>query len=102
MEDRGVSAPMSSWSFSHSVSQPAYSTNRCLANVVNLANAAVMSHLTRISVLETTSAIWEYDPNLVDNCVLGGSLEVIASIRMIAIKVCFFCQFLFTKLESLY
>jgi hypothetical protein len=62
-------------------------SNRCLAHVVNLANVAVMSHITKISALENSTAIWEYDPNLSDNRVLGGSLDVIASIRTIAIKV---------------
>jgi hypothetical protein len=47
-----------------------------------------MSHITKLAAVETASAIWEYDPSLPNNRVLGGSLDVIASIRTIAVKVC--------------
>ena len=56
--------------------------------MVNLANVAVMGHITKIAVIETTNAIWEYDPELPDNRVLGGSLDVVAAIRTLAVKVC--------------
>jgi hypothetical protein len=46
-----------------------------------------MAHITKIAAVETTTAIWEYDPSLPDNRVLNGSLDVIAAIRMVAIKV---------------
>jgi hypothetical protein len=59
----------------------------CFGHVVNIANVAVMSHITRIAAVENATAIWEYDPALPGNRVLGGSLDVIASIRTIAIKV---------------
>jgi hypothetical protein len=55
--------------------------------VVNIANVAVMSHITKIAAVENQTAIWEYDPDLPGNRVLGGSLDVIAAIRTIAIKV---------------
>jgi hypothetical protein len=61
--------------------------DRCLSHVVNLANIAVMSHITKIAAVENSTAIWEYDPTLEGNRVLGGSLDVIAAIRTIAIKV---------------
>ena len=61
---------------------------RCLEHVVNLANIAVMGHITKIAVIENTNAIWEYDPELPNNRVLGGSLDVVAAIRTLAIKVC--------------
>ena len=35
------------------------------------------------------TAIWEYDPTLPDNCVLNGSLDIIAAIWTLVIKVCF-------------
>jgi hypothetical protein len=60
---------------------------RCLIHVVNLANVAVMSHITKIAAVENATAIWEYDPNLPDNRMLGGNLDVIAAVRTIAIKV---------------
>jgi hypothetical protein len=60
---------------------------RCLEHVVNLANVAVMGHITKIAVIENTNAIWEYDPELPNNRVLGGSLDVVAAIRTLAIKV---------------
>ncbi|KAF5374133.1 hypothetical protein D9615_008888 [Tricholomella constricta] len=59
----------------------------CLEHVVNLANVDVMSHITKIAAVETTSAIWDYDPSDSDNTVLGGSLDVIAAIRTLAIKI---------------
>jgi hypothetical protein len=62
----------------------------CFGHVVNIANVAVMSHITRIAAVENATAIWEYDPALPGNRVLGGSLDVIASIRTIAIKVSYY------------
>lgn len=61
---------------------------RCLGHVVNLGNVNVMNRITKIAAVEHTTAIWEYDPTLDDNRVLGGSLDVIAAIRTLAIKVC--------------
>lgn len=55
---------------------------------MNLANIDIMSHITKIAVVETSTAIWEYDPELPSNRVLGGSLDVIATVRTLAIKVC--------------
>lgn len=55
--------------------------------MVNLANVAVMGHITKLAAVENQTAIWEYDPDLPGNRVLGGSLDVIAAVRTIAIKV---------------
>ena len=46
-----------------------------------------MDHITKIAAVENATAIWEYDPTQADNRVLGGSLDVIAAIRTLAIKV---------------
>ena len=46
-----------------------------------------MQNITKIAAIENATAIWEYDPSQADNRVLGGSLDVIAAIRMLAIKV---------------
>jgi len=46
-----------------------------------------MGHITKIAAVENATAIWEYDPTREDNRVLGGSLDVIAAIRTLAIKV---------------
>lgn len=62
----------------------------CLGHVVNLANVDIMDHITKIAAVETATAIWEYNPSLPDNHVLNGSLDVIAAIRTLAIKVCNF------------
>ena len=62
----------------------------CLGHIVNLAEVALMAHITKIAAVETSTAIWEYDPTLPDNRVLNGSLDVIAAIWTIAIKVCCF------------
>ena len=48
-----------------------------------------MSHIMKIAAVENATAIWEYDPSCEDNWVLGGSLDVIAAICMLAIKVRF-------------
>jgi hypothetical protein len=61
----------------------------CLGHVINLAEVDVMAHITKIAAVETTTAIWEYDPSLPNNRVLNGSLDVIAAIRTLAIKVCY-------------
>lgn len=59
----------------------------CLGHVINLGNVDVMGHITKIAAVENATAIWEYDPTREDNRVLGGSLDVIAAIRTLAIKV---------------
>src|SRR5713226_429320 len=61
----------------------------CLEHIVNLANVDVMGHITKIATVKNATAIWEYDPDLYGNHVLGGSLDVIAAVRTIAIKVSF-------------
>ena len=58
-----------------------------MGHVVNLGNVDVMAHITKLAVVANATAIWEYDPSREDNCVLGGSLDVIAAIRTLAIKV---------------
>ena len=50
-----------------------------------------MRHITRIAAVENATAIWEYDPTLPGNRVLGGSLDVIAAICTLAIKVIVLC-----------
>jgi hypothetical protein len=59
----------------------------CFGHVVNIANVAVMGRVTQIAAIENATAIWEYDPSLPGNRILGGSLDVIAAIRTIAVKV---------------
>jgi len=46
-----------------------------------------MGDITKIAAVENATAIWEYDPIREDNRILGGSLDVIAAIRTLAIKV---------------
>jgi hypothetical protein len=46
-----------------------------------------MTNITKIAAVENATAIWEYDPTRADNRVLGDSLDVIAAIRTLAIKV---------------
>jgi hypothetical protein len=60
---------------------------RCLEHVVNLGVVSVMTPITKMAAIENATAIWEYDPTLASNSVLGGSLDVIAAIRTLAIKV---------------
>jgi hypothetical protein len=60
---------------------------RCLEHVVNLANVAIITHITKIAAIENANAIWEYDPELPGNRMLEGSLDVVAAIRTLAVKV---------------
>ncbi len=59
----------------------------CLAHVVNLAITDFMSVITKIAHVETVMAIWEFDPTLSQNQVLGDSLDVVAAIWTFAIKI---------------
>ncbi len=61
--------------------------DRCLAHVINLANIDIMAHITRIAMVESKAAIWDYDPGLPSNHISNGGLDVIATIRTLAIKV---------------
>ena len=60
-----------------------------MGHVINLGNIDVMGHITKIAAVKNATAIWEYDPTQADNCVPGGSLDVIAAICTLAIKVTF-------------
>lgn len=46
-----------------------------------------MAAITKTAAMETTQAIWEYDPQDAHNRVLGGSLDVIAALRTLGVKV---------------
>jgi hypothetical protein len=59
----------------------AYFHHSCSGHVINLGNIDVMGHITKIAAVENATAIWK------DNWVLGGSLDVIAAICTLAIKV---------------
>lgn len=69
----------------------------CLGHVLNLAVTAVMSAVTNISAVETATTIWEFDPSLSDNR-LGGTLDVVAAVRTLAIKVFLFAHAVSTPL----
>ena len=56
--------------------------------MVNLTNVAVIGHIMKITVIENTNTIWEYDPGLPDNCVLGVLLDVVVALQTLIIKVC--------------
>ena len=61
--------------------------DRCLEHLVNLANVAVMGHITKLAAVENQTAIWEYNPDLPGNCVLRGLLDVISDIQTISLKI---------------
>ena len=46
-----------------------------------------MSVITNTATVETTSAIWEFDPTLPGNRVLGDSLDIISALCTLAIKI---------------
>lgn len=61
--------------------------SRCFAHVINLGVVDVMGCITQIAAIETTTAIWEYDPELANNRIMNGSLDAIAALRTLAVKV---------------
>jgi len=60
-----------------------------------------MDQITKIAAVENATAIWEYDPTQNDNRVLGGSLDVIAAICTLAIKVSMSPQTVLNVLTSI-
>jgi hypothetical protein len=46
-----------------------------------------MSVVTKVAAVENANAIWEYDPTLPENRVLGRSLDIIAAIQTLGVKV---------------
>ena len=46
-----------------------------------------MKAVTQVGLVESKQAMWDYDPNAVENRVLSGGLDVIAAIRTLSIKV---------------
>jgi len=40
----------------------------------------MMDRITKIAAVETTTAIWEYDPSLPNNRVLNSLLDVVAAV----------------------
>ena len=61
----------------------------CLGHVINLGNIDVMGYIMKIAAVENATAIWEYDPTWEDNRILDGSLDMIAAICTLTIKVIF-------------
>ena len=59
----------------------------CLAHVLNLAITDIMSVITNIAAVETTTAIWEFDPTVSGNHIFGNSIDVIAALHTLAIKI---------------
>ncbi|GLB45657.1 hypothetical protein LshimejAT787_2500490 [Lyophyllum shimeji] len=59
----------------------------CLGHVTNLANVDVMRHITKVAAVETSDAIWTYDPSDAGNRVHGGSLDVVATVRTLGVKI---------------
>ena len=47
-----------------------------------------MSVILKIANVETMTAIWEFNPTLLGNRILRDSLDVIAAVHMLTIKVC--------------
>lgn len=56
----------------------------CLAHVINLSIMEFMNVITKIAHIKTTT-IWEFDPTLPRNQVLGSSLDVV--IHTLSIKI---------------
>lgn len=89
MEERKTTVTVSKISLSLEILVQTLNTAlpRCLGHVINLGNIDVMGDITKIAAVENATAIWEYDSICKDNHVLEDSLDVIAAIRTLAIKV---------------
>ena len=59
----------------------------CLAHVLNLAIVDIMAEITWIDHIATMAAIWEFDPTLPTNRIMNNSLDVVAAICTLAIKI---------------
>lgn len=59
-----------------------------LTYVLYLAIMAVMSAFMNVLAVGTTTVIWEFDLPLLDNHILNDSLDIVAAICTLAIKVC--------------
>ena len=59
----------------------------CLAHVLNLTIVDIMAEITQIDHIATTAAIWEFDPTLPMNHVMNNSLDVVAAIHTLTIKI---------------
>ncbi|KAL1947386.1 hypothetical protein VTO73DRAFT_14347 [Trametes versicolor] len=59
----------------------------CFAHVIQLGVEDFMKEVTQIAVVESKQAIWEYDPQLLENRIAAGGLDVIAIIRTLAVKI---------------
>lgn len=46
-----------------------------------------MSQVTKIANIETSTAIWEFDPDLPNNRLQGNTLDVVSAVRTLAIKI---------------
>jgi len=46
-----------------------------------------MAHITKVAVIEMSTAIWEFDLSLPRNYPYGNSLDVISAIQTVAIKI---------------
>ncbi len=55
---------------------------------MNLGLETFMAKVTQIAVVETKQAIWDYDPQLEENKIANRTLDAIAIIRTLAVKVC--------------
>lgn len=60
---------------------------RCFAHCINLGVVDVMGCITRKAAIETTNAIWDYDPLLEKNRMMNGSLDAVAALRTLAVKI---------------
>ena len=59
----------------------------CLALVLNLAIIDIMAEITWIDHITTMAAIWGFDPMPPTNHIMNNSLDVVAAIRTLAIKI---------------
>ena len=59
----------------------------CLTHIVNLAITEFMNVVMKITHVETTVAIWEFNPTLTQNQVLGSALDIVAVVQVLAIKI---------------
>lgn len=66
---------------------PLLAITRCMGHIIQLGIKDFMAFVTKTSAIETTAAIWEYDPNDAENHIQGGKLDAIAFLRTLIVKV---------------
>lgn len=59
----------------------------CLGHILELAIEAIVTTVTKKSAVETTTAIWEFDPAAPGSLLDGNKADLLAMLRTLSVKV---------------